>query len=254
MSATVLAFIPLWLCWGSFLNVVSYRLIHHASLITPRSHCPHCNHVLAWYDLIPVLSWLALRGRCRYCTTPISYLYPFIELFTAVVMSPLLTQIPPPYFYAYFIFFSALIVTIRSDLHSMLISRYASLFLVPLGIALSAYGLLPITMVESILGAIGGFISLYMVSKLFYYFTQQEGMGQGDIDLLAFIGSFTGMYGCWISLLIGSLVGSVIGLCYMALTNQNRYIKIPFGPFLAIGAICFVLYKPYLMSLPLFTY
>lgn len=252
MITVVIALCLLLLCWGSFLNVVAYRLIHDGSFIKPRSFCPHCHHTLAWYDLIPLFSWIVLRGHCRYCHKSISWLYPFIELVTVLFLSLLIFCVPSNYLFAYFIFFSALIVTIRSDLETMLISRFVSLFLVPLGFLFSAINLLPITLFESIWGAVFGFCLLYSIGKIFYLFTKKEGLGQGDVDLLSFIGSFLGFYGCWFSLLLGSILGSIIGLVHILYTRSNTSHKIPFGPFLAIGAILFVLLKPFL-PITLFT-
>ncbi|MCX5922679.1 MAG: prepilin peptidase [Candidatus Dependentiae bacterium] len=249
MIHTAFFMIPLFLCWGSFLNVVAYRLIHNGSLLRPRSYCPHCRRTLAWYDLIPVLSWLLLKGSCRYCKKSISFLYPLIELVTALSMTMLTIYVPWDYFLGYFIFFSALIVTIRTDLEFMLVSRFVSLFLVPLGILLSFFNLLPLSLCESALGALIGYGILAGIARTFFILTKKEGLGQGDVDLLAFIGSFTGIYGCWISLLIGSLAGSVIGITYMAFFKPNKSFKIPFGPFLALGAMIFVLFGPSLMRI-----
>jgi leader peptidase (prepilin peptidase)/N-methyltransferase len=180
---------------------------------------------------------------------PISFLYPFIELLTAITMSMLLSLIDMHYFFAYFIFFSALIITIRTDLETMMISRFMTLFLVPFGILCSMLGLLPISPVESIIGALLGYSILYCIAFLFYRRTGKEGIGQGDLDLLSFIGSCTGIYGCWISLLIGSVLGSLVGIIYILISKANKKnIKIPFGPFLSLGAICFVLYQHQLLK------
>lgn len=274
------------LIWGSFLNVVGYRLIQEQSL-GGRSVCPHCNHQLAWYDNIPLISWLALRGKCRTCAQPISFLYPFIELLTGVLFVLLFKKIAascPTEFVrpeiadqiceawqkvnpaddlesffrssrrieglaSYFIFFSALIVTIRTDLEFMLISRYMTLFLVPGGIALSALGFLPISPLESLLCALGGYLLFYAIAQSFYWFTGREGMGQGDLDLIAFIGAFTGLMGVWMTILIGSILGSVSSAIYLLASGQERSTHIPFGPFLAFGAICYVLFAEQLMHL-----
>lgn len=245
----LLILIPLWLCWGSFLNVVAYRLVHEDSILKPRSYCPQCRHTLAWFDLIPLFSWIILKGRCRSCSQPISWLYPFIEFTTTLVLSLLVVRIPHDYLLAYFIFFSALIITIRTDLETMLISRFVSLFLVPLGFLFSTLHILPISLTESMLGAGFGYGILYVIAYFFYTFTGKEGMGQGDLDLLAFIGAFTGPYGAWISLLIGSTLGSLIGALYTAIVKPPKGTRIPFGPFLALGAICFVLFQYELMQL-----
>lgn len=184
-----------------------------------------------------------LNGACRTCRTPISFLYPFIEVLTLITLSALYYFVPSTYFFSYFILFSALIVTIRSDLETMLISRYVTLFLVPLGFLFSALELLPITLTESIVGCLIGSGGLYVVAYTFYRLTGKQGLGQGDIDLLALIGSFTGIIGCWATILIGSITGSVLGLIYMRGIKSNEPIKIPFGPFLALGAICYVFWQ-----------
>ncbi len=236
--------IPFFLCWGSFLNVLAYRLIKHQSIITPRSSCPHCSTLIVWYDNIPVLSWLLLGGKCRNCRQHISLLYPFIELFTAITLSLLYITIPIHYFFAYFIFFSALIVTIRSDLETMLISRFVTIFLVPLGCVLSAYGLLPLSLRESISGAMFGYFFLLSINYIFRLLRNQNGIGEGDFDLMLFIGSFTGILGCWISITLGSMIGSLYGISTIFLSQNSHSLhntKIPFGPFLAFGALLFVL-------------
>ncbi len=230
-------------CWGSFLNVLGFRLVRDQSIVFPNSYCPHCSTPIAWYDNIPIISWLMLSGSCRNCKQAISPLYPLIELFTAASLLFLWYQIPLNYFFAYFIFFSALIVTIRSDLETFLISRFATLFLIPVGIGCAYFELLPITTLESILGALLGYGFLYIISKLFYALRKIEGIGQGDLELLAFIGAFTGIVGCWFTLLISSILGLIIGLSYLLLSKQTISTRIPFGPFLALSAMIFVLFQ-----------
>lgn len=244
--------IPLFLCWGSFLNVLGYRLIHNVSIIRPPSHCIHCKNLIAWYDNIPLFSWLSLRGKCRTCKKSISILYPFIELLTAIAMSALYIVMPLPFFFTYFIFFSALIVTIRSDIETMLISRFATLLLVPLGFVFSYLQLISTTIFDSIIGSFVGYFFLYAVGWIFKKATGKSGIGQGDLDLLAYIGSFTGLVGCWASLLFGSILGSISGFIYLLLFKLDRNAKIPFGPFLAIGAILFVLFKKPIIPLLIF--
>lgn len=239
----------IFLCWGSFLNVLAYRLVRDTSIIFPRSHCPYCKHRLRWYDLIPVFSWLFLSGKCRYCHHKISRLYPFIEVLTVVLMNLLVLTVEPRYFAAYFIFFSALIVTIRSDIETMLISRFASIFLVPVGVMFSFFGYLPLSTFHSILGALFGYFSLYMMSWFFYVFTKKEGLGDGDMELLSCVGAFLGVYGAWITLIISSCLGSVFSILYILIYKKNRFHRIAFGPFIAIGAISYTLYAPQLMRL-----
>ena len=198
------------------------------------------------YDNIPILSWLLLGGKCRNCHQSISLLYPFIEILTALVLSLLYIFIPLHYFFAYFIFFSALIVTIRSDIETMLISRFATIFLVPFCWYCSAYGLLPLSLIESISGAMFGYFFLFTINSIFKYLRNIDGIGEGDFDLILFIGSFTGILGCWISITLGSMLGSLYGLSTLFLSKDTNVFeqslqntKIPFGPFLALGALLF---------------
>lgn len=190
---------------------------------------------------------MMLKRKCRQCSAEITWLYPLIELSTTIILCALFTYIPMHYWVAYFCFFSALLVTIRTDLESMLISRYVSLFLVPIGIIFSLFQALPITALESISGALTAYAWLYLVGYLFYKVTGKIGLGQGDYELMAFIGAFLGIIGWWLTLLIGSLFGSIVGLTYLAIYRKDRETKIPFGPFLAFGAIIFVFFKEIIM-------
>jgi leader peptidase (prepilin peptidase)/N-methyltransferase len=244
----------LFLIWGSFLNVVAYRLIKGESLIWPGSKCPTCSHPISWYDNIPLISWIMLSARCRHCTKPISALYPFIELITALTLVALYLATPAHYFPAYFILCSSLIVTIRSDLETMLISRYMTLYLIPVAWAFALTGYLPISINASILGALLGYFFLYLVARVFYFVTKKHGIGQGDLELLALIGAFLGPLGCWFSLFLGSLVGSVIGLIYIWRIKGGRHVKIPFGPFLAAGAILYIFFQDSILQSGLITF
>lgn len=202
--------------------------------------------MIAWYDTIPVISWLLLLGNCRHCHQPISILYPFIELATLGSLLALL-NLSSPYYIAYFIFFSALMVSIRSDLETMLISRFVTIFLIPVAFLCAWMHWLPITLVNSIAGTILGYGTLFIASKIFLWLTDKEGIGQGDLELLAFVGSFVGIAGCWISLFLGALIGSIVGVMYITLFNKSREIRIPFGPFIALGAIIYVLFQERLL-------
>lgn len=226
--------------------MVGYRIIRDVSIIAPRSYCPHCRKTIYWYDNIPVLSWLLLKGSCRFCKKSISVLYPVIELITAISLTLLWSTVPLNYFFSLGLLFSALIVTIRTDLEKMLISRLVTLFLVPIGIALSAFDLLPIDSIDSIAGALSGYGLLWLTKTIFYRIKGQEGLGQGDLDLLCLIGSFTGVLGVWFTLLVGSISGSLVGIIYLYTHKNVRDVKMPFGPFLALGAMSYVLLQPYI--------
>lgn len=237
-----------FLCWGSFLNVLGYRLIKNEWFFN-RSYCPQCKSTIAWYDNIPVLSYLWLGGSCRSCKQPISLLYPFIELLTLASMLALYYTIDHEYFLANFIFFSALIVTIRSDLETMYISRFATLPFIAIGLLFSITDQTTVLPIDSAMGAALGYASLWLIGTLFYAVTKKQGIGEGDFELLATIGAFTGIFGVWATVLIGSITGTILSLTYLALTDQlERHAKIPFGPFLAAGAMLYVLLHEHLLA------
>ena len=247
MIVCVIGAFILFLCWGSFLNVVGYRIIRGYPL-TGRSFCPHCRTTLAWYDLIPFVSWAMLRGRCRNCGNRISILYPFIELLTAITLTLMILFIPQPYWLAYGLCISALIVTVRTDFEKMLISRYLTWGLIPVAFFLSLFNMLPITTSESLLGALFGYTLLWLIARAFYYFRNIEGMGDGDIDLLAMIGAFTGVTGAWVSLLLGSFFGVLASALQILL--KGRFLrKIAFGPWLAAGAIVYIFFSKQIIAL-----
>lgn len=223
--------------------MVGYRILRDQSIIIPGSYCPECKHCLCWYDNIPLISYFLLGGKCRYCHAKISYLYPLIELITAITLLLLIILVPSEYWAGYFIFFSALIVTIRTDLEQMLISRYATLMLVPVGWILSAIEWLPISLYESVIGSIIGYGILWGIGHIFTRITGKVGLGQGDLEMLAFIGAFTGPAGCGLTLTIASAIGALTGLLYTSIFNQKKTVMIPFGPFLALGATIYTLFQ-----------
>lgn len=143
---------------------------------------------------------------------------------------------------AYFIFLSALWVTVYTDTWHMLISRFVSLYLVPVGIIFAAANVLPLHPIESIIAAFFGYALFWSANKLFFMLKGHDGLGQGDLELIACIGAFTGILGCWFSLLLGSIAGTIVGCMYI-LWHKKSVKILPFGPFLAFGASTFVLYQ-----------
>ncbi len=233
-------------CWGSFLNVLAWRILHEKTLFTVRSYCPACQKTIAWYDNIPVFSWFLLQGRARCCKNSISFLYPLIEIVTGIVftclfisLNPLLLPENTRYFFSYLLFFSALIAATRTDLESMLIPQCFSLWLVPIGLFFSAVGFW-----QSMIGAVCGYGVLWLIAWFFEKTTGKQGLGEGDMEIAALIGSFLGVEGVWISLSVGSMTGLIVGITYLFLTRQSHATKIPFAPFLALGA--FVYYSMWL--------
>ncbi|MBM3893062.1 prepilin peptidase [Candidatus Dependentiae bacterium] len=238
------------LCWGSFLNMLATRILHRRSLLVHRSYCPSCKQTIAWYDNIPLLSYLLLKAQCRSCKAPISWLYPATELITALLAVGLYSATTNPYTYtAYTLFFSGLLAATRTDLEAMLIPQTFSLGLIPLGLTAAWFGVIQVSLLEAALGALCGYGLLWAIAKIFLLATKREGMGAGDYDLLAGIGAWIGPLGIWLTLMIASCAGTVLGLVYLYCTQKTRATRIPFGPFLAAGAIMYIFFRTLLLSL-----
>ena len=232
------------LCWGSFLNVVSYRITFDKNFWAPRSACPHCTTIIAWYHNIPVISYLLLGGKCISCKNKISWLYPAVEIVTALLFGLLAFQYLPEkteLFLFYCFFASALVAATRSDLEAMVIPQCFSLYLIPVGVMCAAIGVSNISPIESVITACIGYGTLWSVSKLFKLLRKQEGLGIGDAELLAMIGSCIGIIDMWNALMIGSSIGCVTISFYLWYSGKGRETRIPFAPFLAVGALISIL-------------
>lgn len=171
----------------------------------------------------------------------------FIELLTVALCIALWVS-PTGHYGGHWLFVSALIVSIRTDLESLLLSHYVTLYLIPIGALLAAASLLPVSLLESLAGAALGYGILVVTEKTTLYMTGKQGLGRGDAELLAMIGAFTGPLGCWCTLLIGSTLGAIIGMSYLIARSKVRHTKLPFGPFLACGALMFLLLQTYIIS------
>lgn len=166
--------------------------------------------------------------------------YPFFEWFMTVCFFGILHN--KIYFWPYFFLFSALGITIQTDLTHMVISRFVSLYLAPTGVILSAFGFLPLCWAESLIASVIGYLFFYTINKIFFFIKKQDGLGQGDIDLMALIGAYTGLLGIWFSILFGSFVGMLAAL-YVMSRKKTSLTCLPFGPSLALATIIFVLLK-----------
>jgi leader peptidase (prepilin peptidase)/N-methyltransferase len=222
---------------GSFLNVVAWRWPREESIVYPGSHCPRCGKPIAWYDNIPVVSWLLLRGRCRSCREKISIRYPLIELASGSlsVLCFFCFGLSKAYF-IYFAFASSLLAASIIDLEHRLIPDEISIGGAVVGLGLA---FLPGARVEpsaALLGACAGFLLLFAVAQGYYLLTKREGMGLGDAKLLAMIGAFLGWRSLPLAIFAGSVLGSLVGLL-LILASRDRFYKIPFGPFLSLGAL-----------------
>lgn len=230
---------------GSFLNVCICRMPKDESVVFPPSHCPQCQYQIRWYDNIPVISYLLLRGKCRGCATHISFQYPLVELLNGVLSLLLFLRFGPTIAFAVlFIFCSALVVITFIDLEHQIIPDEISLSGIVIGFVLSFF--IPgHTWLNSLLGIVLGGGSLLLVAYLYQFLTGKDGMGGGDIKLLAMMGAFLGWKAIPFIIFASSLVGSVIGITIMTMQKKDSKLAIPFGPYLAFGAVLYIFYgKP----------
>jgi leader peptidase (prepilin peptidase)/N-methyltransferase len=242
---------------GSFLNVVIHRVPimlerqwkrdcreylelpaeapapEHYNLLTPASTCPHCGHAIRWYENIPVLGWLALRGKCASCHAPIGLMYPLIELITALLSVVTALHFgPTPLGLAALGLTWALIALAVIDLRTTLLPDNITLPLLWAGLLASLWlGHIPLA--DAVIGAMAGYLSLWSVYQLFRLLTGKEGMGFGDFKLLAALGAWLGWAQLPGIILISSLVGALVGIALILFRRTERGTPIPFGPYLA---------------------
>jgi leader peptidase (prepilin peptidase)/N-methyltransferase len=222
---------------GSFLNVCIFRLPRSESIVWPGSHCPSCSHHIEFYDNIPLLSYLWLGGRCRACRTGISIRYPLVEATNALGYLTILWYFGPTWTAAlYALLFSALVVVTGTDLTHKMIPNVITLPGIVIGL-IGAVTVLPVDWMNSVLGLTLGGGLLWLLAWLSPYLFGKEGMGGGDIKLLAMIGAFLGWKPALLTIMIGSLTGSIIGVSLIALHIIKRDDYIPFGPFIVLGAL-----------------
>lgn len=226
---------------GSFLNVCIYRLPREESLVYPGSHCPSCGAPIKPYDNIPILSYLLLKGRCRRCRKRISPRYPIVEALAGGAALAMAARygwsLETPIF---FLLSCALIVVTFIDLDHQIIPNSITYPGIPLGVAASFF-LPEVSLKDSLLGlALGGGI-LWLVAVLFQWVRKKEGMGFGDVKLLAMIGAFLGWKAVLLTLVLSSFVGAVVGYAALRLSGKDSGEPIPFGPFLALGALVYML-------------
>ncbi len=250
---------------GSFLNVCIVRLPKGRSIISPPSHCPRCKESIKFYDNIPVISFLLLRGKCRKCGEPISWRYPLVELMNGL-------------FYVWIVrdfwlggesfllmaFCSSLIVITFIDFDFMIIPDTITLPGILLGVTIGPFYMsalnepLPfqlgrfmphawpylISFLNSVIGMFCGALPLLAIGWIWEKLRHEEGMGGGDVKLMGMIGAFLGWKGAFLTIFLGAIVGSVVGITLRMLKLVKRGQLIPFGPFLALGAVVMAFYGP----------
>ena len=225
---------------GSFYNVVIYRLPLNLSLVSPGSRCPACSNPIAPYDNVPILSWLLLGGRCRRCKASINVRYPLVEAATGLFALLLFRRYGlHPQFAVEFLLVSLLLIIAMIDLDTFLIPDVLSLSGIVVGLACSFFT--PrLSWTDSLLGIFLGGGLLYLIATLYTLLRKKEGMGGGDIKLLGMIGAFIGWPGVVFTIFSSSVLGMIIALPLMWRSGKGLGSAIPFGPFLALGAVCYI--------------
>jgi leader peptidase (prepilin peptidase) / N-methyltransferase len=229
---------------GSFLNVVILRLpAEGESIVFPASRCPVCKTAIRWYDNIPVLSFLFLRGRCRACANPISLQYPLVESCMAMLSLALYTKFALSFeFFFYFLFLAALLAVIFIDMRHQIIPDVVSLPGIVAGFT-GSFFTSQLTWQQSGIGLLAGGGILYGVAVGYLLFTGREGMGGGDVKLLAMIGAFLGWQSLLFVVFASSLAGSLVGIVAMLKQGQGGKTRLPYGPFLALAAMVFLFFQ-----------
>jgi len=221
---------------GSFLNVCIYRLPLDESLVWPGSYCPRCRTSLRWYDNVPLFGYAMLRGRCRTCGVRISAMYPLIEAVTAVVfVAGYLLFGAQLLLMARLLFACAMIVLFVIDLQCRILPNIITLPGVLVGFASSLF--LPPGWLDSLIGIMAGGGILLLIAEAYYRVRKEEGLGMGDVKMLAMIGAFLGWKLMLVTLVLSSFMGSIMGLTVIALKKGDMKYALPFGTFLAVGAL-----------------
>jgi leader peptidase (prepilin peptidase)/N-methyltransferase len=250
----VLVFATLGLIIGSFVNVLIHRLPRIImgseqpaetpfNLSTPPSHCPHCQHRLQWHELIPVLSFVVAMGQCRHCNGRISWRYPFIEIITGLLFTLCLFQFGWTAQALMACFFTAALLALAwIDAETFLLPDLITQALLWVGLIGSAMSLTPTPLIQALSGAVLGYSMLWAVSWVFVRWRGKEGMGQGDLKLLAALGAWVGVWSLLPVLLMASVSGLIFGVIQKMRGQLGDNGHFAFGPFLALsGFACFFL-------------
>jgi len=220
---------------GSFLNVCIYRLPRRESVVWPGSACPHCKRHLAWFENIPVLSYLALGGRCRSCRASISIRYPIVETMMALMFAAAWWFYGPGVLLASrLVLGCALMVLFAIDLEHHLLPNVITVPGIVVGFAFSLFT--EPGWISSLIGILLGGGVLYAIAEGYYWVRHEEGLGMGDVKMLAMVGAFLGWKLTLMTLMLASFAGSAVGLALIAAQRGNMKYALPFGTFLAMGA------------------
>lgn len=273
---TIIFISMLGLCVGSFLNVVIYRTprilhqrwrkesvefwqdepdladVHKQALLTaisqdsiitlskPSSCCRNCEHHVRWYENIPLVSWLILRGKCSKCQASISWRYPFVEIITAILSVLMVQEFGITWQSLFALIFTWILIALAGiDFDTRLLPDNLTFPLAGLGLSINAFGLF-VSPPQAILGYILGFLSLWIVAYLYALIKNQQGMGAGDFKLLAALGAWLGPVMLPLIILLSSLLGSIVGIGF--LIKKGKSVPFAFGPYIAIAGMIAMLY------------
>jgi leader peptidase (prepilin peptidase)/N-methyltransferase len=232
---------------GSFLNVCIHRLPRGESIVWPSSACPHCKRELAWFENIPVASFLALRAKCRGCGQPISIRYPIIEALTAVMFAAALWEYGPGVLLASrLVFGCGLIVLFAIDLEHHLLPNAITLPGIGVGFAFSFFT--EPGWPASLIGMLAGGGALYAIAEAYYRIRHEEGLGMGDVKMLAMVGAFLGWKLTLVTLMMASFAGSIVGVLLIVFGRGTMKYALPFGTFLAAGAVLAAVSGPAILA------
>lgn len=229
---------------GSFLNVIIYRLPRDMSVVFPSSHCTKCGHKLRWYENIPIISYILLKGKCNKCKTSISLRYPIVEILTGLFASFAYLKWGISTDFAFnFVFLVLVIVISFIDLDFKIIPDELNLIGFLSGLIYSIIRT-DFSIIDALLGSFVGAGFLFTIAYLYLKFRGIEGLGMGDVKLLAFFGSYLGWFGSLFVIFVGSVLGVIFGLtlAYLYRTKDKTKFEIPFGPYLSIAGILYLFF------------
>ena len=274
-AALILVCVLFGLLVGSFLNVVIHRIPKMMeatwrqearelldqpatkgeeeprifNLVTPGSHCPHCNHRIRWYENVPVVSWALLKGRCSGCKAPISKRYPIIELLSGLVAGLCAWRFGYDPWLIFMLYGSFTLLALAViDLDTTLLPDDLTYPLLWAGLLASVLGVSPVSLPDAVIGAMAGYLALWSLYWVFKLLTGKEGMGYGDFKLLAALGAWLGWQYLPVVVLLSSVVGLVFAVSMMASGSVKRDQGIPFGPYLAIAGWIALLWGEVIVS------
>lgn len=240
---------------GSFLNACIYRLPRDINIAHPRSHCPFCEKTIAWYDNIPLLSWLLLGAKCRHCRAPIPFRYPLVEIVTGLLFAASFWRLGnTPDALKLCIFCSLIVGLIFMDFEERILADEFTVGGMTLGFVLSMFLPMPKflaalflpedwrasyrSLAESLLGGLLPAVSLYAIGEVYYRLRGREGLGFGDVKMIAMVGAFYNLQAALLTLMIGSMAGSLIGILFVVLAQKDSATyELPFGSFLGAAAL-----------------